>query len=125
MYAVRLTVCLSTVFMWIMTAGAVAEERPITGAEITELLAGKVVTGSRNGRGWSQTFDKDGATVYTQNGDQPSPGRWTIRGNQYCSLWPPSPKWDCYDMTADPASTPVSVTWIYPDGTKWPGVVTP
>ncbi len=125
MNAIRVTACVLAVAVWALPAGSEAGEGPINGAEIVEVLAGKTVTGSRNGRGWTQTFGKDGGTVFVLNGDQPSPGRWKVSGDQYCSLWPPSPKWDCYGMTADLAASPVPVTWVYPDGTKWPGVVTP
>lgn len=43
-----------------------------------------------------QQFDVDGTTRYTA--DRPSWGSWAVRGDQYCSVWPPSAFWACYDV---------------------------
>lgn len=101
---------------------AQAEERPLTGAEIKAALAGKSVTGERRGKSWTQSFEEGGATTYVSDG-RPSPGRWRVDGNRYCSQWPPASRWDCYSMTGDLTASPPTVTWIYPDGTRWPGTI--
>ena len=44
----------------------------------------------------TQDFRASGKTLYTTGQD--SWGNWSIRGNQYCSQWPPSSDWTCYDM---------------------------
>lgn len=53
----------------------------------------------------SQTFDfgmgkqdflPDGRTSYQEQ--EKSWGRWKIKNGQYCSLWPPSDVWVCYDL---------------------------
>lgn len=44
-----------------------------------------------------QTFDADGSTLY--DAGRPSFGRWQVQGDQYCSQWPPSDRWACYEMT--------------------------
>ena len=41
--------------------------------------------------GTLQDFFADGRTL---NGD--SAGRWEVRGDRYCSVWPPSDRWACY-----------------------------
>jgi hypothetical protein len=43
--------------------------------------------------GTLQDFKADGQTLY---GD--SSGRWEVRGDRYCSQWPPSDRWDCHGV---------------------------
>ena len=38
-----------------------------------------------------------GRTLYHAGRD--SWGYWIVRGDLYCSQWPPSDRWDCYGMT--------------------------
>jgi hypothetical protein len=47
--------------------------------------------------GSTQDFRADGGTTYTHD-DKPSEGRWGIRDGRYCSVWPPSDHWACYDL---------------------------
>ena len=44
-----------------------------------------------------QDFKADGTTLYHAGGKD-SAGRWEVRGDQYCSVWPPSDHWACYDV---------------------------
>lgn len=44
----------------------------------------------------SQEFHKDGRTLY--QAAAPSWGGWRASGGQYCSVWPPSSVWTCYDL---------------------------
>lgn len=45
-----------------------------------------------------QYFHKNGETPYVDaNGDK-TYGEWTVRGDKYCSLWPPSDHWSCFDV---------------------------
>lgn len=43
-----------------------------------------------------QTFAADGETRFIT--ERVSVGRWAARAGQYCSTWPPSDRWDCYDI---------------------------
>lgn len=43
-----------------------------------------------------QTFDAAGTTQFVT--ERAADGRWTARRGQYCSTWPPSAGWDCYDV---------------------------
>ncbi len=43
-----------------------------------------------------QEFRASGRTLYNAGAD--SWGRWAARGDQYCSQWPPSDAWVCYDV---------------------------
>ncbi len=43
-----------------------------------------------------QVFGPAGDTQYVT--ERMSEGRWAARGGQYCSVWPPSDSWACYDL---------------------------
>ena len=46
--------------------------------------------------GATQQFNTDGSTIYTTT--NPSAGAWRVERNQYCSQWPPSDRWSCYNV---------------------------
>ena len=102
---------------------ASAAERKLTGAEIETVLSGNTVTGVGDRGAWGQFFDKNGDTRYVRGSEAPSVGAWKVQGDQYCSQWPPAAGWACYDVTADLAATPPTLTWIGESGTKYPGKV--
>jgi hypothetical protein len=80
---------------------AQAGESKMTGAEITAALSDHTLQGSRDdGKSWQQIFQKSGVTYYTESGAQ-SQGVWAVRGDQYCSQWPPNESWTCYDLMTD------------------------
>ncbi len=79
---------------------AAAAETKLLGPEITALLSDHVMAGEADGKAWEQIFQKNGVTFYSSAGAQ-SQGFWQVRGDQYCSQWPPSESWACYDMTRD------------------------
>ncbi|MDF1729112.1 MAG: hypothetical protein P1U53_15330 [Sulfitobacter sp.] len=72
-----------------------AEEtwQPLSGTEIADLLTGSRVDYGDN---W-QEFRASGRTLYVAGAE--SWGYWAVRDDQYCSQWPPSDLWACYDMT--------------------------
>jgi len=43
-----------------------------------------------------QSFSATGSTVYNAGSD--SRGSWAVRDGRYCSVWPPSDLWACYDV---------------------------
>lgn len=65
----------------------------MTGPEIEAALDDRKLVYEGN---ISQIFYKSGKTLY-DNG-RPSWGNWAVRGDQYCSEWPPAGGWTCYDM---------------------------
>jgi hypothetical protein len=77
---------------------AQAEERPMSGTEIRAALTDKWMRSTDPERPSMQLFLVNGSTHYAQ-GTATSVGRWEVRGDQYCSVWPPSTAWECYDMT--------------------------
>lgn len=75
---------------------AMGEERPawaaMSGAQITATLTGRRV---QYATAW-QEFRASGRTLYHSGAD--SWGYWAVRGDRYCSMWPPSDIWACYHM---------------------------
>ena len=43
-----------------------------------------------------QTFNASGKTLYNAGTD--SWGTWAVRGDRYCSQWPPNSAWACFDV---------------------------
>jgi hypothetical protein len=97
-------------------AAAQAEERRLTGPEIQTTLEEHVFAGTdANGKAWSQIFRKTGATFYTQD-TSVSNGFWEVRGDQYCSQWPPNQAWSCYDVMGDGSA----VVFVSATGARYP-----
>jgi hypothetical protein len=74
---------------------AAAEPLKLRGVTIVALLKGNTLVYED---GYKQSFEDEGATTF-DGGKVPSKGRWRVTGDQYCSNWPPSDSWDCYDVT--------------------------
>lgn len=91
--------CLSVV-----ASGALAADDYLSAEQIEVALSDRIVRGNQDGVEWRQSFSAGGATIFSQSGRE-SPGRWAARsdaeGGLYCSLWPPSERWDCYRMRQD------------------------
>ncbi len=79
----------------LLLPGIVAAEgfQKLAGDEILKALSGKKLD---YGEGVTQTFDENMLTQYFSG--RPSSGRWAVRGDRYCSVWPPSDYWACYDI---------------------------
>ncbi|SFS07598.1 hypothetical protein [Yoonia litorea] len=69
--------------------------RVMSGAEITRALTDRTLIYSAA----TQRFYASGRTLY--DAGRESWGYWAVRGDQYCSQWPPSDGWDFYDMATD------------------------
>jgi hypothetical protein len=104
----------------LLSCSALAEERPLTGEEIRAALNDRTVAGVDDGKAWQQTFQKSGATFYSR-GSSVSNGFWDVRGDEYCSQWPPSEHWSCYKITGDGEA----ITFISEDGKAWPAKILP
>ncbi len=69
------------------------EYRRLNDNEILAALSGRRL---KYENGASQIFEPSMFTRYFS--ERPSSGRWAVRDNQYCSLWPPSDLWACYQV---------------------------
>ena len=85
-----------------------AEKRQLTGSEIGELLLKIEAIGD----GTWQNFLENGKTNYNVSGRE-SIGNWEVRGDQYCSNWPPLPEWACYDVLREGENT---LIWVHANG---------
>lgn len=103
--------------------GATGAEHKLTGPEIQALLADATVVGGSGDGAFKQYFAPTGQTTYVGTEATPSQGSWRVTGDQYCSVWPPSGTWACYDVEGDPEASPPTVTWIGESGTRYPGTV--
>ncbi len=78
----------------LLPSAALAENWVVLeGAALREALEGRVVTYESGA--W-QDFRASGRTLY--NAGRDSWGYWALRDDQYCSMWPPSDLWACYDV---------------------------
>lgn len=89
----------------------------LDGAAIEAALSDRSVTYDAGAR---QHFYASGRTLYTHG--EPSWGSWRVENDRYCSLWPPSPDWDCYEVQGDGVN---GVNFLDEWGNTFPGVVTP
>ena len=89
-----------SVFAVLLAGPAQAESIKLSGAEITATLSEKEVAGTDNGQPSGQIFRANGATFYAVAGNSQT-GNWKVEGDKYCSVWPPSENWVCYDVLRD------------------------
>lgn len=101
----------------LLAGPAMAQEwQPLDGAGITAALSGRVVVYADGAR---QDFKPDGQTIYTKG--PASLGHWALRGDLYCSVWPPSDVWACYGV----ATQGQQVKFIAADGSVTLGSIAP
>jgi len=67
----------------------------LSGEDIRAALTDRRLSYPANGA--TQHFFASGRTLYIHEG-QESWGVWQIDGDAYCSQWPPSDLWACYDV---------------------------
>lgn len=77
--------------LWALPATA-EEWQKLNSEEIQQALTARVLQYPSA----MQDFFADGRTLYDEG--RPSWGRWMVSGNRYCSVWPPSSLWSCYDL---------------------------
>ena len=108
------------VTLWFLSVFAfagvpMAAEVKMLGPEIQQALSDSVYVGAEAAQDIEQIFQSNGLTLYKAAGNQ-SQGSWKVEGNRYCSLWPPSDYWSCYDVVVNDRV----VTFIASNGTRYP-----
>jgi hypothetical protein len=74
-------------------------EVTMTQEEFTTLLTGNTLVGEWAGVPYRQFFAEDGSTIYL-SGSSKTEGTWRVNEmGDYCSVWPPSSREDCYKVT--------------------------
>jgi hypothetical protein len=100
----------------ILTTTANAFEKKLDGKTLKDLLSDISLTSVENGRVIEQVFQKGGATFTVDIESQAqSRGFWRIEGDKYCSQWPPSEHWSCYDVFG----TDDGVVFVSSNGTRY------
>lgn len=89
----------------------------LVGAGIAQGLTDRTVIYDN---GATQHFYASGRTLYTFG--EPSWGSWRIENDRYCSLWPPAPDWDCYEVQSNGAG---GVMFVDPWGNTSASVIAP
>ncbi len=88
--------------------------QPIDEAALKDALTARLLA---YGDGATQQFNADGSTFYTK--DKPTNGQWRIEANQYCSQWPPSDRWTCYDVAR--SADGLNIRFTAPDASTTTG----
>ena len=102
----------------LLSGGLSASAAQVAAGLDTSRITGVTVitTIDDSGRRYTQVFQKAGLTIYNVMPSSSSNGLWDVRGDQFCSQWPPSENWSCYDVTGDGKA----LTFIASDGKLWP-----
>ena len=81
---------------WIVAlAVMVAPAWALDDAAVLAALTDKVLSYAD---GTLQTFQGDGETIFFSRDGKQSIGHWRVQAGRYCSVWPPSDHWACYDV---------------------------
>jgi hypothetical protein len=88
---------LFTLLLAAATSPAFADALKLTGPQIAKALSEKILVSAKADDTSTQLFKANGATFYSSGSTQQQ-GSWRIKGDQYCSLWPPSETPSCYDV---------------------------
>ena len=84
---------------WSLIATAQASEKRLDAETLKTLLSDITLSSTETGRDMQQVFRASGSTfiIDTETGQQ-SQGFWKLQGDKYCSQWPPSENWECFDV---------------------------
>ena len=96
---------------------------PLSGNEIRLWLTDSTAISKDPDAPWAQYFAADGDTPYWVPGNAVSRGQWSVRGDQYCSRWPPNMDWDCYGMRGQLTTGERRVVWISASGHETPAIL--
>jgi hypothetical protein len=118
--AAKKRLALSTTLALLCVTFAAAEERALSGTEISASLNDQTLLGANPEDKIEQIFQSTGLTIYIEHGSQ-SQGQWKVDGDKYCSVWPPSKYWACYSVTQDGEA----ITFVSSSGERFPMVAKP
>lgn len=110
---------LGSVIIGVMLAGAAQAQdwHALDCAGIARALTDRSITYDT---GAEQYFYASDRTLHTHA--EPFWGSWRVEDDQCCSLWPPAPDWDCYDVQTNGVN---GVNYLDEGGNSFPGVVAP
>ena len=102
--SILVTVFAFSILLEAAQADNTSDWNPLSGQQIQKVLAGASLVYPDEG-GATQDFESNGSTVWVQGA--PSFGEWKVSDTQYCSVWPPSAAWVCYDVSINEQGTAV------------------
>jgi hypothetical protein len=106
-------IAIFTVLIVLVSLPTLAAEQKLEGASTQDILSDITLASSESGRVVEQIFQKSVVTLYVVDGQQ-SQGFWRVEADKYCSQWPPSEHWDCYDVFGEDGD----VTFVSSSGTR-------
>jgi hypothetical protein len=93
-----------------------ASEKTLIAQEINAALNNVTLHSTENGRAIKQVFQSSGVTFTIDvKTKAQSLGFWRLEANKYCSQWPPSEHWACYDVMANQ----YGVVFVSSTGTRY------
>jgi hypothetical protein len=100
----------------LLTAPAAAKETKLDGTALRDLFNDITLTSKENGRVIEQVFQSGGVTFTVDiHTNVQSQGFWRLEGDKYCSQWPPSEHWSCYDVLENDQG----VVFVSSNGTRY------
>lgn len=102
--------------LYLLSSPAGAEEKKLDGPALRDLLNDITLTSTKTGRVMEQVFQPGGVTftVDVETKAQ-SQGFWRLEGDKYCSQWPPSEHWSCYEVFGNDQG----VVFVSSNGTRY------
>jgi hypothetical protein len=95
---------------------AFSAEVKLDGKAIQMLLSDAKYVSSDDSHATEQVFQASGATFTIDVATKAlSQGFWRVEGDKYCSAWPPSDYWSCYDVV----TTDNGVVFVSSGGTRY------
>ena len=92
--------------------GAAADPTLLKGDEITAKLGGNTLSGTQDGKAWTEYFLQDGAVRGIWGGERYT-GAWSIKGDQLCETYPKDPSSNFCDAVSVDGDT---IHYLKPDG---------
>jgi hypothetical protein len=98
-FSIGMKIIVLIMCLWPFIGTAQAGEKKLDAKALTHLLSDIRLASTESGRVIEQVFQASGATFTIDiETHQQSQGFWTLRGDKYCSQWPPSENWECFDV---------------------------
>ncbi len=77
---------LASLMMLVLTSNlAYGEGQICSGEQIKATLSGHEIKGIWEGKKYTQTYHKDGSTIYKPENESSFSGKWYVKENKYCS----------------------------------------
>jgi hypothetical protein len=104
---------MASLMMLILTSSlAFGWEQICSGEQIKATLSGHEIKGIWEGKKYTQTYHKDGSTIYKQENESSFSGKWYVKENKYCSNFGYGER--CYQIGREGNR----FYWLFPSGER-------